>query len=76
MVGMLSNGNEATDMLESDLILLSPHKKSLDFSNLTDEILEACYSYDLDPESLEIWEREKKEFRDLVQRIYLRLKNF
>ena len=60
-------------MLESNFILLSPHKKSLDFSKLTDEILEACYGYDPDPESLEIREREKKEFRDLVQRIYLRL---
>ena len=65
--------SEAADMLQSNFILLSPHKKSLDFSKLTNEILEACYGYDPDPESLEIREREKKEFRDLVQRIYLRL---
>jgi len=63
MVGMLLNGNEAADMLESDLILLSPHKKSLDFSKLTDEILEACYGYDPDPESLEIRERKKRVSR-------------
>lgn len=62
-------------MLESNFILLSPHKKSLDFSKLTDEILEACYGYDSDPESLEIREREKKEFRDLVQTIYLQIEN-
>ena len=67
--------SEAADMLESNLILLSPHKKSLDFSKLTDEILEACYGYDPDPESLEIREREKKEFRDLVQTIYLQIQN-
>ena len=60
-------------MLEDKWILLSPHKKSLDFSKLTDEMLKACYCYDPDPEFLEIWEREKKEFRDLVQRIYLQL---
>ena len=57
---------EAADILESNFILLSPHKKSLDFSKLTDEILEACYGYDPNSESLEIREREKKEFRDLV----------
>ena len=67
--------SEAADMLESNFILLSPHKKSLDFSKLTDEILEACYNYDPDPESLEIREREKKEFRDLVQTIYLQIQN-
>lgn len=62
-------------MLESNFILLSLHKKSLDFSKLTDEILEACYGYDPDPESLEILEREKKEFRNLVQKIYLQIQN-
>jgi hypothetical protein len=65
--------SEAADMLQSNFILLSPHKKSLDFSKLTDEILEACYGYDPDPEYLEIREREKKKFRDLVQTIYLQL---
>ena len=67
--------SEAAYMLESYFIFLSPHKKSLDFSKLTDEILEACYGYDPDPESLEIREREKKEFRDLVQTIYLQIQN-
>ena len=67
--------SEAAGMLESNFILLSPHKKSLDFSKLTDEILNACYGYDLDPESVEIREREEKEFRDLVQRIYLQIQN-
>ena len=67
--------SEAADILESNFILLSPHKKSLDFSKLINEILEACYGYDPDPESLEILEREKKEFRDLVQTIYLQIQN-
>ena len=49
-------------MLKSSFILLSPHKKSLDFSKLTYEILEAYRGYDFDLESLEIREREKKEF--------------
>jgi len=65
--------SEAGDMLQSNFILLSPHKKSLDFSKLTDEILEACYGYDPDPESREIRERREKEFRDFVQTIYLQL---
>ena len=67
--------DEATQMLQSDFILLSPHKKSLDFSKLTDEILEACYSYDPDLESREIVERNIKEMRDLVQTIYLQIQN-
>ena len=71
----LLNG-EAADMLEPNFILLTPHKKSLDFSILTKEILEACYSYDPDAaESSEIWERDRKEFRDFVQRIYLQMQN-
>ena len=65
--------SEAADMLQSNFILLSPHKKSLDFSKSIHEILEACYGYDPDPEYLEIREREKKEFRDLVQTIYIQL---
>lgn len=60
-------------MLESNSILLSPHKKSLDFSKLTHEILEACYGYDPDPDSFEILKKEEKAFRDLVQTIYLQL---
>jgi hypothetical protein len=67
--------SEAAAMLESNFILLSPHKKSLDFSKLTDEILNACYSYDPDPESIEIKEIEEKEFRNLVQTIYLQIQN-
>ena len=67
------SNSEAAEMLESNFILLSPDKKSLDFSKLTDEILEACYGYDPDPEFLEIREREKKRFRDLVQTIYFQI---
>ena len=68
--------SEAAGMLESNFILLSPHKKSLDFSKLTDEILEACYAYDPDAEqSSEIRERKRKEFRDLVQTIYFEIQN-
>lgn len=65
--------SEAAGMLESNFILLSPHKKSLDFSILTYKILDACYGYDPESESLEIWERKNKEFRDFVQRIYLQI---
>lgn len=65
--------SESAAMLESNSILLSPHKKSLDFSKLTHEILEACYGYDPDPDSFEILKKEEKAFRDLVQTIYLQL---
>ena len=63
-------------MLEDKWILLSPHKKSLDFLKLIYEILDACYGYDPDPESEEILERRQKEFLDFVQRIYLQLQKF
>lgn len=39
----------------------------------TDDLLEACYVYDPDAESYEIHEIEKKNFRNLVQTIYLQL---
>lgn len=68
--------SEAAYMLQSNLILLSPHKKSLDFSKLTYEILEACYGYDSNSESSEIQEKERKEFLDFVQRMYLQLQKF
>ena len=65
--------SEAASILQSKSILLSPDKKSLDFAKLTDEILDACYGYDPDADSLEIEEREKKEFRDLVQIVYFQI---
>ena len=67
--------SEVAVMLESNLILLSTQKKSLDFSRLTYKIkiVEACYTYDPHSDSLKIREREKKEFRDLVQIIYLQI---
>ena len=71
--------SEISGMLESNFILLSPHKKSLDFSKLTFEIMNACYgyefSYDPDHQSLEIQEIEDKKFRNFVQTIYLQIQN-
>ena len=53
-------------MLESNSIFLSPHKKSVDFSKLTQGTLEACYGYYPDPGFFEILKREENAFRDLV----------
>jgi len=39
----------------------------------TDDLIKACYVYDPDAESYEIQEIEKKNFRNLVQTIYLQL---
>lgn len=41
---------EVTDILESNLILLSPHPKSLDFSDFIGDILDECEIYNPDPE--------------------------
>ena len=62
--------SEAADMLESNFIFLSPHKKSLDFSMLIDPIFAAYYEYDPDELLFEIYE---KEFRDLVETTYLQI---
>ena len=43
---------EVADMLKSNLVLLSPHKKSIEFSVFIQEILSCCEVYSGDPGSL------------------------
>ena len=45
---------EVKDILESNLILLSPHPKSLDFSDFIGDILDECEIYNPDPHEYEL----------------------
>ena len=83
--------SEVVDILESKLILLSPHPKSLDFSDFIEEIVDYCKSLNNDPDSFRSFIRSlrrdlsgenydlynnQNEFRDSIEEIYLRLKKF
>ena len=68
---------EMADILESKLVLLSPHEKSLAFGNLLELIVDSCEVCNGDPEPLrESYEIGHTEFRDLVKKTYLQIQKF
>lgn len=68
---------EVLDILESNLILLEPHKKSLDFSDFIKQILVYCEIYNPDPETFRHeYELNETEFRDSIEKTYLQIKKF
>jgi hypothetical protein len=68
---------EVKDILESDLILLSPHPKSFYFLDFIKEILDECEIYNLDPEPFKKeYKLNEIELRNSIQETYLRLKKF
>jgi hypothetical protein len=69
--------DEAVDMLNSNLILLSPHEKSIEFSNFMGQIFDCCEVCNGDPEPLrESYEIGHTEFQHLVEKIYFSLQKF
>lgn len=63
---------EITDILESNLILLSLHPKSLDFSDFIGDILDEYEIYNPNPEPFRHeYELDKTEFRDFIEETYL-----
>jgi hypothetical protein len=65
---------EVTEMLESNLILLSPHEKSFGFSILLEEIFDLCVTglqYDFCPSGIELQNIEIE-----LQNIEIEFKNF
>jgi hypothetical protein len=63
---------EVFDILESNLILLEPPEKSLDFVNLIHQILQNCEIYNPDPELFRHeYELDETEFLDSIQKTYL-----
>ena len=70
---------EIFDSLETNFLLLSPHEKSKEFSGFIIEIMDFCYSYSEVFESdisVEKFDRYDWEFRNSMQKIYLRIQNF
>ena len=65
---------EVKDILESNLILLSPHEKSLGFSDLLEEIFDVCDMYiedaELNDKSSEI------EFRNFIEKTYFQIQKY
>ena len=63
---------EVLNSLESNLILLKPHEKSLDFLDFIQQILEYCKIYNPDPEPFRHeYELDETEFRDSIEETYL-----
>ena len=65
--------SEVVDIWEFNLILLSPHEKSNDFSDLLEKIFDNCEAYLEDTELREDEEIFEIEFRNLVEKTYLQL---
>ena len=69
--------SEVLDLLESKLVLLSPHEKSLDFSDLINEILDYCESFNNDSDSFtENYDLLDNQFRDSMENFYLKIQNY
>jgi hypothetical protein len=65
---------EVLDILESNLILLEPHEKSLDFLDFIQQILQDCEIYNPDPEPFRHeYELDETEFRDSIEETYLQI---
>ena len=72
-----SLNSKVLDTLESNLVLLSPHENSLEFGNLLQEIFDFCEIHSGNPEPLrESYEIGDTEFRDSIEKTYLRLQTF
>ena len=70
---------EIFDSLETNFLLLSPHEKSKEFSGFIIEIMDFCYSYSEVFESdisVEKFDSYDLEFRNSMQKIYLKIQNF
>lgn len=65
---------EVLDILESNLILLEPHEKSLDFVDFILQILQDCEIYNPDPEPFRHeYELDETEFLNSIEETYLQI---
>ena len=66
--------NDIVEILESNLILLSPNEKSLAFAELLEELFDTCEAYlQEDPEFRD--EKDEVWVKDSVEEIYLKIQN-
>lgn len=63
--------SDMSDILESNLILLSPHEKSDHFSNLVSITIDICKSYIENADNND--QDSKIEFENLIEEIYLQI---
>lgn len=66
--------SDIIDILESNLIILSPNEKSLDFSDLLEEVFDICEAYLQNAEFRD--ENSEVEVKNSVEEIYLKIQNF
>jgi hypothetical protein len=71
-IGKLTS--DIIDILESNLIILSPNEKSLRFSDLLEEVFASCRSYLEDAEFRD--ENSEVEFKNYVEELYCKIQNF
>ena len=66
--------SDIIDILESNLIILSPNEKSLGFSELLEEVFETCEDYLQEAEFRN--ENSKVEFKNSVEEIFLKIQKY
>jgi len=66
---------DAVERLESDLILLEPNEKSKGFGRLIGDLIMLFDRYCPDPSLRESHELSEEELRDLVQKIFIEMKD-
>lgn len=66
--------SDIIDILESNLIILSPNEKSLGFSNLLEKVFATCEAYLQELEFCD--ENSEVEFKNSIEEIYLKIQKF
>lgn len=66
--------SDILDILESNLIILSPNEKSLGFSDLLEEVFDTCEGYLQDAEFRD--ENSEVEFKNSVEEIFLKIQKY
>ena len=69
--------SDVTDILESNLILLSPHEKSFGFSDLLEEICDLCGMQLENAEDAEFHDKNSEiEFKNSIEKIYFQIQKY
>ena len=66
--------SDILDILEFNLIILSPNEKSLSFSDLLEEVFDTCKDYLQDAEFRD--ENSEVEFKNSVEEIFLKIQKY
>lgn len=66
--------SDILDILESNLIILSPNEKSLGFSDLLEEVFDTCEGYFQEAECRD--ENSEVKFKNSVEAIFLKIQKY